>query len=441
MPGLIAEPDAAPDPELQGAGRAYRETVRYLYGLEARRGWDLKLERVRRALARLGSPERSYPSILIAGTNGKGSTAALVCAALGAAGKRVGLYTSPHLVHFTERIRIGDEEIPAGDVVAGVERIRAVTRPEETGLTFFEVATLLALLYFAERGVEAAVLEVGLGGRLDATNAVEPVASAIVSIGRDHEDYLGSGLASIAMEKGGVMRAGRPTVVGADLPPEAQRALEDLAARSGTRLSRAAADPGPGVELAMAGAHMRRNAAVANALLDELEAAEPGLSAGPEARRRAFASLRWPGRLSVLGRDPVVVCDGAHNREAIEALLAALPGILGAKRPRLVFGALRDKPWQEMAARLAPATAEVVVIGVPHPRAVPPATLAGAFPARRVRVGPVSPGRAVAELVERDPRRPVLVTGSLFLLGALYADMLARCGAGSVSALARGAGA
>ncbi len=448
MPGLSAgrrvasSEERPPGPATGRAdGRDYDDVLAYLYGLEARRGWDLKLERVRRALVRLGSPERAYPSLLVAGTNGKGSTAALVHAALSAAGRRVGLFTSPHLVHFAERIRIGDAEISPAEVVAGVERIRAVAPPEETGLTFFEMATLLALLAFAERGVDAAVLEVGLGGRLDATNAVEPLASAIVSIGLDHEDYLGSGLASIAREKAGVMRPGRATVLGADLRPEAAAALEAVAGRTGARLVRAAADPGPEVELALAGAHMRRNAAVAGALLEELAAVEPGLRVSPEERRRGFASVRWPGRLAVVGRDPLVLCDGAHNREAVEALLAALPGVCGARRPGLVFGALADKPWREMAARLAEVAAEVVVVPVPHPRAVAPEVVATAFPPGRVSVHPASSAEAVLELTRRDAGRPILVTGSLFLVGSLYADLLARSGGSSVFADLRGAAA
>ncbi|MEO2169035.1 MAG: bifunctional folylpolyglutamate synthase/dihydrofolate synthase, partial [bacterium] len=160
----------------------YAETVEYLCGLEASRGWDLKLERVRAALAALGSPEAEYPAVLIAGTNGKGTTAALTAAAFARAGVRVGLYTSPHLVHFTERIRIDGDEIARDAVVALVAEILRVAPPAETGLTFFEVTTLVALLAFSAADVDLAILEVGLGGRLDATNVVEPLASAVVSI-------------------------------------------------------------------------------------------------------------------------------------------------------------------------------------------------------------------------------------------------------------------
>ena len=272
----------------------YAETIEYLVGLEAVRGWDLKLERVRDALSHLGSPERAQPSILIAGTNGKGSTAALVHAALGAQGLRVGLYTSPHLVHFTERIRIGDDEIERNRVVADVARIRRIAPPEESGLTFFEVSTLLAFLAFAERAVDVAVLEVGLGGRLDATNVVEPIVSAIVSIGLDHQSYLGSTLPAIAREKAGVMRQGRAVVLGSGIPEDARSALEDEAQRVGARIVEAGTweDRVPAVGLR--GAHMRGNGAVALAILSEVAAVEPRLRASEAAVVRGFARAYWP---------------------------------------------------------------------------------------------------------------------------------------------------
>ena len=205
---------------------AYADTITYLLGLEASRGWDLKLERVRDTLARLGSPEGQFPAVLIAGTNGKGSTAVLVENALAAQGHAVGLYTSPHLVHFTERIRLGGQEISREVVVDLVAKIRAAAPPEQTGLTFFEITTVLALLAFAQAGMAVAVLEVGLGGRLDATNVVDPVVSAITSIGLDHQEWLGSSEAEIAIEKAGVFRPQRPTVLANGLSLEARASLE-----------------------------------------------------------------------------------------------------------------------------------------------------------------------------------------------------------------------
>jgi dihydrofolate synthase/folylpolyglutamate synthase len=401
----------------------YAETVAYLVGLEATRGWDLKLERVRAALLRLGSPERSYPSVLIAGTNGKGSTAALTHAALVAQGLRVGLYTSPHLVHFTERIRIGDAEIDRESVIDGVARIRRAAPPEESGLTFFEVTTLLAFLAFAESAVDVAVLEVGLGGRLDATNVVEPSVAAIVSIGLDHQDFLGTTLAEIAHEKAGVMRPGRPVVLGSGMPVDARAALEAEAMRVGAVIVEATAFVDRVPALALHGAHMRRNAAVSRALLAELAAVAPELGVGDEAVACGFARVRWPGRLDVIRRSPLVLCDGAHNREAAAALAAALPGLVGATPVRLVFGALKDKPWREMAAELAPLAGEVAVVGIAQPRSAAPAEMATAFPAGRTRVYATA-AEALDAMLATGATTPILVAGSLFLLGEVYERLL-----------------
>jgi dihydrofolate synthase/folylpolyglutamate synthase len=412
----------------------YDETLAYLIGLEAVRGWDLKLERVREALARLGSPERRYPSVLIAGTNGKGSTAAFTHAALTAQGLRVGLYTSPHLVHFTERIRIGSAEIEREQVVSGIERIRSVAPPEQSGLTFFEVTTLLAFLQFAEEQIDAAVLEVGLGGRLDATNVVEPCVSAIVSIGRDHEDYLGTTLAAIAREKAGVLRPGRPVVIGSGIAGEARAAIEEEAARSGARIVEGRAFEASVPEIALAGLHMRGNAAVALGVLHELGAAVPRLRVTEEALRQGFASARWPGRLEIVRRSPLVLCDGAHNREAAAALAASLPSLVGDEPVRLIFGALRDKPWREMAAELRPLVGEVALVPIRSPRSASVADLATAFPAEKTTTFG-SAEEALASLLEQSSSAPIVVAGSLFLLGEIYAGLLgARPGASVFSA-------
>lgn len=405
----------------------YDQTLAYLLGLEATRGWDLKLERVRAALAALGSPERAYPSLLIAGTNGKGSTAALVHAALGAAGKRAGLYTSPHLVHFTERIRIGEREIARDDVVRGVDAIRACVDVAASGLTFFEMATLLALWAFREAAVDVAVLEVGLGGRLDATNVVEPVASAVTSIGYDHEDYLGDTLDAIAREKAGVMRRGRVTVLGADMPEPARAALDDEAQRRGAIVVEATRTP---IALALDGAHMQRNAAVASGLLDALGAAASHLAVGAAERERGFGTVRWPGRLAVVREQPRVVLDGAHNLDGARALRTSLPAVVGDRPVRLLFSALRDKHWQEMARELEPIADEIVVTEIGGKRGLAADELARAFhrPPRIV----ADPVRALDALVAEDQDRAVVVTGSLFLLGIVYSDLMRRAGVDSV---------
>jgi dihydrofolate synthase/folylpolyglutamate synthase len=409
----------------------YDETLAWLLGLEATRGWDLKLERVRAALARLGSPERTYPSVLIAGTNGKGSTAAIVHAAYEAAGLVAGLYTSPHLVHFTERIRIGRREIARDEVVRGVAEIRARVDVEGSGLTFFEVTTLLALAAFAQARVDVAVLEVGLGGRLDATNVVEPRASAVTSIGFDHEDYLGETLGAIAREKAGVMRAGRTTVLGPELPDEAREALLAEAVRLGARVVEAAGDAESVAALALCGRHMRRNALVASTLLEVMGDAEPRLVVPSSAVTRALSEVRWPGRLAVVHDAPRIVVDGAHNVQGARALVEALPSVLGPRPVRLVFSALRDKRWREMAEVLAAVASEVVVTEVGGKRGLAASELAAGLASRSPRAIP-DPAVALDVLIREDGATPILVTGSLFLVGRVYASLMAARGLESV---------
>jgi dihydrofolate synthase/folylpolyglutamate synthase len=410
----------------------YEEAIAHLHGLEATLGWDLKLERVRAVLARLGSPERRQPSVLVAGTNGKGACCAIVHSTLSAAGFRAGLYTSPHLVNFTERIRIGRDEIPRSRVAEGVTRLAADTAAAGIRLTFFEMATVLAFDEFARAGVDVAVLEVGLGGRLDATNVADPVASAVTTIGFDHQEFLGDTLGAIAREKAGVMRPGRPVVLGAHLPAEARRALLDEAKRIGARVVESAPGRFDLGALPLRGAHMRDNAAVALALLEETARECPALRVDERAIRTGLATVRWPGRLDVVHRDPLVLVDGAHNPDGIAALVAALPGVVGGARPRLLFAALADKPWGAMAAMLAPHVDEVVVTDAGTPRSVPVADLAAAFPAPlRVVVEP-DPERALRDLLARPGAGPVLVAGSLYLAGSVYRFLLRHHGMDSV---------
>jgi len=413
----------------------YDETLSYLFALEATRGWDLKLERVRAALERLGSPHLRYPSVLIAGTNGKGSTAAMVEAAERAAGRRVGFYSSPHLVNFTERIRVHGEELARERVVGGVAEIRARIEPAQIALTFFEMATVLAFRAFAEDEVELAVLEVGLGGRLDATNVAEPLVSAVTSIGFDHQEYLGSSLDAIAREKAGVMRAGRPVVLGAGLAEEARAALLDEArCKDACPVLTSPADVA-GWPLGLLGEHMRGNAAVAVRVVRLAGTLAPELAVDEPTLRTSLARVRWPGRLDVLGRDPLVICDGAHNREGVEALVAALPGLLGGRKARLLFGALRDKPWRDMARALRPFVTQAWLATVGGSRGVPAEELRAEF-AREVPAETVAdPARTLARLYEADRETPILIAGSLYLVGAVYADLLERRHAHSVFAL------
>ncbi len=412
---------------------AYRETLAWLLALERTRGWDLKLERMRAALALRGHPERRFPALHIAGTNGKGSTAAMLEAILRAAGWRTGLYTSPHLVDFAERIRAGGRTIPHATVVALVAELRRAVEAADLALTHFEFATLLAFEWFAAIGVEAAVVEVGLGGRLDATNVIHPLATAITSIALDHEEFLGTDLAAIAREKAGIVKPGVPLAVG-PVPAEAAAVIDAQAAAAGAPVARVGVDgvlaeaagglvfTGPGgvrwegLPLALAGAFQRDNAAVA---LTVLALVREQLVCPAAAVRAGLARVRWPGRLAVLARDPLVVVDGAHNPAGVAALARELPTVVGDRPVTLVFAVMADKAWRAMLEQLVPGAQRVVVTRVGR-RGLDPAVAADALGARRAEAI-ADPRAAIAEALEHaGPRGAVVITGSLFLAGVAY---------------------
>jgi len=407
----------------------YVATLAWLYRLEAAQGIDLKLERVRRAAAALGHPERCAPTVHVAGTNGKGSTAAMLAAMLTADGRRVGLYTSPHLVSFRERITIGGIPISEDAVVEGVSAIRT-TLGTALDLTCFEVMTLLAWRAFAAAEVDAVVLEVGLGGRLDATNVVTPAVAIVTNVGLDHEAYLGNDLATIAGEKAGIIKAGVPVVSGAT--GVAAEVVAARAAELGSALEvldrdfALARDPdgalvyrsrtatlGPLV-LGLAGAHQRRNAALA---LRALELA-PGLTPTTAAMRSGLADVRWPGRLQVVSREPLVLLDGAHNAAGIEALVAEVRTRAAGRRVRVLFGVMRDKGWQSMLRALGAVADEIVVTRPRQPRSADPVDLVAALPDKgRACEDPVRAYRAL--VAASAPEDVVVVAGSLFLIGDL----------------------
>jgi dihydrofolate synthase/folylpolyglutamate synthase len=418
---------------------SYDDTIAWLQRLEVSGGWDLKLERMRAALALRGHPEQAFPAVHLAGTNGKGSTAAMVEAVLRAAGVRTGLYTSPHLVDFAERVRAGGRTIPHDTVADLVAELRAAVEPRGIALTHFEFSTLLALEWFARIGVELAVVEVGLGGRLDATNTVRPVAAAITSIAHDHEEWLGRELRQIAFEKAGIAKPGVPLVM-ARVPPEAETVIAAHAAAVGSPLVRAGqagwleeargslvfrrADGNveDGLALGLAGTFQRRNAEVALLLLDQLR--EP-FAASAAAVRTGLANVRWPGRLAVLREAPLVLVDGAHNPAGVAALAAELAGLIGGRRMVLVFAVMADKAWPAMLESLLPQASEVIVTRVGR-RGLDPggivAATAGNVPAHAVD----DPRAAMRLALERAaPGDAVLVTGSLFLVGEAYAMLAA----------------
>jgi dihydrofolate synthase/folylpolyglutamate synthase len=407
-----------------GTGTGTPRYADLLARLEAARalGVELGLPRVRRALAALGDPQRRFAAVQIAGTNGKGSTAAMTEAILRAAGVRTGLYTSPHLSRFTERIHVAGVEAD-GDRLASLDvRVAATGVP----LTYFEIATALAFLTFAEEGVELAVLETGLGGRLDAVTTCEPVATAVTSIDMDHADWLGGTLREIAREKAGIIKPGVPHLLGA-LPAEADDEMARAADAAGAPLLRVGRELAlPDVPVALAGAHQTRNAALAVGLAARawLHLRGPA-ELPPEAVSAGLASVRWPGRLERVTSD--VLLDCAHNVEGARALAAALVGAGASGRPVvLVTSIVRDKDAAGILAALAPAVSVVVPTESSNPRALPSADLAALARALGLETEVSPDPRAALELARRRVGQGglVVVAGSIFLVGQLRAHLL-----------------
>jgi len=385
----------------------------------------------------------------VGGTNGKGSTAATLAALAGSAGRRTGLYTSPHLIRVTERVRVGEEDAPPESLDAALARVfAAADRAPELPLTYFEAITAAAFLVFRDASVDLAVLEVGLGGRLDATNVAPARLSVVTSIALDHMAELGDSLAAIAREKAGIFRRGRPALVRA-ADPGALAALAREAERAGAELHDASREihvrsvsvglDGTEFDLEtpllrarlktpLAGAHQAWNAALA------VRAAEliPGELAvlSPEAAARGLSRVRWPGRLerAASPRGRPVLLDGCHNPDGARALADFLDDAGIAGRVPLVFGAMADKDVEGIAAALFPKVSEVVLVPAPGPRAASPDEL-------RVRVGALAakvrtaPDLASAislldgPLGARDAA-PIIVAGSLYLVGEARAVLL-----------------
>jgi dihydrofolate synthase/folylpolyglutamate synthase len=402
----------------------------------ARFGMKFGLETMRRLLAELGHPDGAFPVLLVAGTNGKGSVAAYLDSALRGSGLHAGRYTSPHLARVHERIVVGGRAIaePAlqrcvGAVRAAAARlVRRGAIPEHP--THFETLTAAALLHFRDRRVDVAVCEVGLGGRLDATNATEPLCSAVVSVDFDHEAQLGATLGAIAREKAGVLRARRVTVLG-PLPDEARLAIAAEGDRVGARLREAwdgvvlREEKGGRVSLRtpagryarlrpLPGRFQRDNLVVAVRLLEA--AAEAGLAVDFKAASVGFSRTRWPGRLQALPGRPPLLLDGAHNPAGARALaveLASGPPFV------MVFGVMGDKDVARMASALFPPARALVLTRAPGERALAPdeiARRAGAAAAGALVEADIGRAlRAARRLAKRGGR--VVVAGSLFLVG------------------------
>jgi dihydrofolate synthase/folylpolyglutamate synthase len=407
------------------------DPLTYLAGLE-QSGIKFGLDNISAIVARLGHPERTFRSVHIAGTNGKGSVTAMVDAALRAAGHRSARYTSPHLVDITERFVIDGRPVTREALASATACVRdAIDGLRAHGgmdvqPTFFEVTTAIAFELFRRARVSIAVLEVGLGGRLDATNIVSPpdvVATAITSIAFDHQLYLGTTLREIALEKAGIIKPGVPLVVG-PLDPDAAAAIDEVAASRGAGVIRADARDCDGLAIGLAGAHQRSNAAVALRILQLLDAG--GLSVSAQAIAAGLANPQWPGRLDMrrLADGRELLLDAAHNPAGAAALASYLLTEGGEPRP-LVFAAMRDKDVAGMFAALLPAVGRLVLTRASNARSADPESLAerarAVAPALPIAIEPAL-GTALDAAWRASPR--IVVAGSIFLLG----DVMKRVG-------------
>ncbi len=420
----------------------YEEALAWIHGI-ARFGMNQGLERIEALLDLLGNPHRACKYLHIGGTNGKGSTAAFAAAMLEAAGYRVGLYTSPYLVQFTNRMSVNGQDIPRDFLVELVQKIKPLVEeiaadPLLGQPTEFEVVTALAFCYFAREAPDIVVLEVGLGGRLDATNVVQPLVSAITTISLEHTQVLGNTVEAIAREKAGIIKEGAPVVTQAT--GEAIPVFEAVCREKGVPLyqlgkdfdavSESESEHGHifhyrglyqnyrDLHISLLGQYQVKNAALALAALELL--GQRGFSLPEAAVRAGLSKASWPGRLEVLRRSPYVVIDGAHNLEAFQQLRVAVRRLFAYRRLIMVLGILSDKAVGHILAEILPLADEIILTAPNSPRAADPralqelvAELAPALPCMISREIPAAVDLALSRAGAEDL---VLIAGSLYLV-------------------------
>jgi len=444
---------------------SYSGTINYLYNLQ-KHGIKFGLENISRLMSLFDKPHESFLSVHVAGTNGKGSVSAIIASVLRTAGLKVGLFTSPHIVSFTERIRINDEEITENDVVGLTEEIRGVVeRRGDFSPTFFEVVTAMALLYFKRKKVDIAVIEVGMGGRLDATNIITPEVSVITNISYDHREFLGSTLKEIAHEKAGIIKDGVPVVVSYQ-EPEAMEVIERKAIEKGARLYVYGRDFSsalrredlsgicfdywsgdsqfaiPDLVLPLIGEHQMQNASVAikaamivlknrNALcVMRYESRKNSLNSLPITHyssriREGLENVRWPGRLEIVKEDPLILIDGAHNPAAAGALSKAFKKLFLRKYGRIiiVLGIMSDKDVRGIMEPLLPFASEIILTSPEYSRAASPEKLASTAASLgffNVRIAlTVKDAIEMATDLAHDATDPslIVITGSFYTIG------------------------
>lgn len=380
----------------------YNLCLEKIYKL-GRFGIKLEIDTISNILSHLNSPHNDYHMIHVAGTNGKGSTATCIASILSAAGFKTGVYTSPHLVRFNERICVNGQEISDADVVSAYEAVNAADNRLSQGsrrATFFEIVTAMAFYHFAQKKVEWAVIETGMGGRFDATNIIKPKVSIITNLSMEHTDYLGDTIKDLAREKGGIIKTGVPTVTAVSQPSGID-SLAQVAKDRGSALYRfkhhfsIRKNPGRSTyhykgiyqnfnELTkpLPGEHQRENLSLALAALEVVfkqnQGTDPRYELPRELVHQGLARVKWPGRLEKIMDHPLVILDGAHNFKAAVLLGKYLTQTLGDKKLTLVIGILDDKPYEAMLGRLLPRAQRVIVTKAKINRSIEPAVLTAA---------------------------------------------------------------
>jgi dihydrofolate synthase/folylpolyglutamate synthase len=394
----------------------YSESIQYLYSLRLF-GAKLGLENTCKLAALAGHPEKKLRFIHVAGTNGKGSTCAMLEGIYRQAGLRTGLFTSPHLVSFRERIQIGRELISEQDIIRLVQKFRTLLAefPKDHHPTFFEVVTVMALDFFAEQACDLVIWETGLGGRLDATNIVTPLACAITNIGLDHQQWLGDTLEKIAFEKAGIIKPGVPVITAAD-GPNALTVIRDVAKQKNAPLTMVDPETAARIPevLSLRGEHQKRNAALALAVVNLVE-----IPVSAKQIENGLRQVEWPGRLQLLeqpgGRK--ILLDGAHNIAGAEVLQETLEKDFQAGNRTIILGILGDKDWREICGILAPLAGQILTVPVSSQRTANPDDLTEACRAANPSAA-IYVCHSLSEALERAaPEKLIVITGSLYLIG------------------------
>ncbi len=412
--------------------KSYKSCLKTMYGFR-RFGIKLGLSTIKNILKGLENPQQGYACIHVAGTNGKGSVASSLASILYRSGYKTGLYTSPHLVRYNERIQVNNRPISNRNVVAAYNAVRRVHHGQREP-TFFEFATAMALYEFGRQQVDWAVIETGMGGRLDATNVITPELSIITNISLEHQDYLGNTLSQIAAEKAGIIKIGKP-VVTAIRQKEVRRVVEKIAAEKNAPLYRLGRDfrirrkqPGTfsyyglqnawhNLQTALRGSHQADNAALVLAACELISERKAILELANI--KKGLSTNHWPGRLETVSDDPLIILDGAHNQAAARNLARFLASNLAGPRITLVIGILDDKPYQVMLKSLLPLASRVILTRAKIDRALDPQRLlevAGDFNVESTIIPDVA--RAVKHAIDTNPANgAICIAGSLYVVG------------------------